>query len=57
MKESFKQELLQNYLDLIVEKSKESEMLIASGRGLLSQVAKLINKSVYSFLDKGLKVR
>ena len=57
MKESFKQELLQNYLELIVEKSKESEMLIASGRGLLSQVAKLINKSVYSFLDKGLKVR
>ena len=57
MKESFKQELLQNYLELIVEKSKESEMLIASGRGLLSQVAKLINRSVFSFLDMGLKVR
>ena len=57
MKENFKQELLQNYLDQIVEKRKESEMLIASGRGLLNQVAKLMNESVYSFMDKGLKVR
>ena len=57
MKENFKQELLQNYLDQIVEKSKESEILIASGRGLLNQVAKLMNESVYSFMDKGLKVR
>ena len=57
MKENFKQELLQNYLDLIVEKSKESEILIASCRGLLNQVAKLINESIWAFKNNGLKVR
>ena len=57
MKENFKQELLQNYLDLIVEKSKESEILIASCRGLLSKVAELINESIWAFKNKGLKVR
>ena len=57
MKENFKQELLQNYLDMIIEKSKERSMVIASQRGLVSQVAQMIDESVCSLKDRGLKVR
>lgn len=56
MKGIFKQVLLQSYLDMFIEKSKESEMLIASGRGLLNQAAKMINDSIYPLENKGLKV-
>ena len=57
MKEKFRKALLQDYLELFIEKKKESEMLIASGQGLLSKVAEMMNCSISSFRYKGLKVR
>ena len=56
MKENYRKALLENYLELFVEKKKESDMLIASGRGLLNRVAEMMNGSVRSFMYKGLKV-
>ena len=56
MKENYRKAFLENYLDLFIEKKKESEMLIASGRGLLSKVAEMIDGSIKSFKYKGLKV-
>jgi hypothetical protein len=42
---------------MIIEKGKECEMLIATKQGLVSQVAQMINDAIYSFKNKGLKVR
>ena len=52
----FNQVLLQNCLDKIVEKSKERSMLAATERGLVSEVAKMIDEAIYPFRNKGLKV-
>ena len=57
MKENYRKALLENYLELFVEKKKESDMLIASGRGLLSKVAEMIDDSFWVFKNKGLKVK
>lgn len=57
MDSKFNQELLQDYFEKIVLKSKERAMLLASERGLLSQVAQMINDAIYPFKNKGLKVR
>lgn len=57
MDSKFDQELMQDYLEKIVLKSKEHSMLLASERGLMSQVAQMINDAIYSFRNKGLKVR
>ena len=57
MNSKFDQELLQDYMEKIILKSKERAMLIASERGLIEQVAKMINDAIYPLKNKGLKVR
>ena len=57
MDSNFNQVLLQNCLDKIVEKSQERSMIVATERGLVTEVAKMIDEAIYPFRNKGLKVR
>ena len=57
MNSNFNQELMQDFLEKIIQKRKERAMIMASECGLLDQVAKMTRSAISSFQDKGLKVK
>lgn len=56
MEIDFRHELMQSYLNKIVEACKEKKMLEATIYGLASQVAEMMNVRLSRFENKGLKV-
>lgn len=56
MEIDFRHELMQSYLNKIVEACKEKKMLEATIYGLASQVAEMMNARLSRFENKGLKV-
>ncbi len=56
MEIDFRNELMQSYLNKIVEACKEKKMLEATIYGLASQVAEMMNVRLSRFENKGLKV-
>ena len=54
MNSNFNQELMQDFLEKIIQKRKERAMITATDRGLLDQVAKMIRGAISSL--KGKKV-
>ena len=57
MNSNFNQELMQDFLEKIIQKRKEREMIAATEIGLMRQVVGLINVAISSFKDKALKVK
>lgn len=57
MNSNFNQELMQDFLEKIIQKRKEREMIAATEIGLMRQVVGLINVAISSFNDKALKVK
>ena len=57
MNSNFNQELMQDFLEKIIQKRKELEMITATETGLMGQVVRLINEAISSFKDKALKVK
>ena len=56
MEIDFRHELMQSYLNKIVEACKEKRMLEATMYGLASKVAEMMNARLSRFENKGLKV-
>ena len=56
MEIDFRHELMQSYLNKIVEACKEKKMLEATIYGLASQIAEMMNVRLSRFENKGLKV-
>ena len=56
MEIDFRHELMQSYLNKIVEACKEKKMLEATIYGLASQIAEMMNARLSRFENKGLKV-
>lgn len=56
MEIDFRHELMQSYLNKIVEACKEKRMLEATMYGLASQIAEMMNARLSRFENKGLKV-
>ena len=57
MNSNFNRELMQDYLEKIIQKRKELEMITATENGLMGQVVRMINEAISSFNDKALKVK
>ena len=57
MNSNFNQELMQDFLEKIIQTRKERAMIIATENGLMGQVVRMINEAICSFNDKALKVK
>lgn len=57
MNSNFNQELMQDFLEKIIQTRKERAMIIATEQGMLERVAKMIDNAISCFQNMGLKVK
>jgi hypothetical protein len=57
MNSNFNQELMQDFLEKIIQARKERAMIIATEHGMLERVAKMIDNAISCFQNMGLKVK
>ncbi len=57
MNSNFNQELMQDYLEKIIQTRKERAMIIATEQGMLERVAQMIDNAISCFQNMGLKVK
>lgn len=57
MNSHFNQELMQDFLEKIIQTRKERAMIIATEQGMLERVAQMIDNAISCFQNMGLKVK
>ena len=57
MNSNFNQELMQDFLEKIIQTRKERAMIIATEQGMLERVAQMIDNAISCFQNMGLKVK